>query len=115
MQNQMLRSVIVAEIHRLFDRPGFYQDTLWDGLTYDIRPWKSPRLRVDLPFDFGDGFLGKVDREEDNLGVDAMFGLGEEIGGDECRVGGFVGDNLDPRISQAQSRDSRLEGTYQNL
>ena len=54
---------------------------------------------VDLIFDFCDGFGGEVDREEDNLGVDAVFGLGEEICSDECRVGGSVGDNLDIRVN----------------
>lgn len=76
MQNQMLRSIIVAEIHRLFDRSRLDQDTLRDGLSHDIRPWKSPRLHIDLFLNFGDGFWGKVDREEDDLGVDAMFRLG---------------------------------------
>ena len=102
MQNQMLGSVIVAEIHRFFDRSGFYQDTFRDRLTHDICSRKSPRLRVDLSFDLCDRFRGKIDREEDNLGVDAVFGLGEEIRGDESRVGGLVSDNLDLRVSQTR-------------
>lgn len=54
---------------------------------------------VDLSFDFCDGFRGEVDGEEDNLGVDAVFCLGEEIGSDECWVGGFISDNLDTRVN----------------
>jgi len=107
MQNQMLGSVIVAEIHRFFDRSRLYQDTLRYGLTHDIRSWESPCLCVDLPFNFGDGFGGEVDREEDNLGVDAVFGLGEEIGGDECWVCGFVGNNLDLRVNRVHYNRSK--------
>ena len=100
MQNQMLRGIIVAEIHGLFDRLRLDQNTLRDGLAHDICPWKGPCLYVDLFLDFGDGLGGKVDREEDNLGVDAVFGLGEEIGSDERWVGGFIGNNLDTRVNQ---------------
>ena len=32
--------------------------------------------------------------EEDDLGVGAVFGLWEEICGNECRVGGIIGDDL---------------------
>ena len=95
----MFRSVIIAEIHRFFDRSRLYQDTLRDGLTHYIRPWECPCLCIDLSFNFRDGFGGEVDREEDNLGVDAVFGLGEEVCGNECWVGGFIGNNLNPRVN----------------
>jgi hypothetical protein len=36
---------------------------------------KRPGLCIDLFFDFGDDLGGKVDREEDDLGIDAVFGL----------------------------------------
>ena len=100
MQNQMFRGIIVAEIHSFFDRSRSNQDALRDGLAHDIRSWKNSRLRVHLFFDFGDGFRRKVDREEDDLGVDAVFGLGEEIGSDECWIGGFIGDNLDGCVNR---------------
>ena len=102
MQNQMLRGITVAEIHGLFDRSRLDQDTLRDGLAHDIRPWKGPCLYVDLFLDFGDGLGGKVDREEDNLGVNTVFSLGEEIGSDECWVGSFISDNLHPCVSPDQ-------------
>lgn len=95
----MLRSVIVAEFHRFFDGSRLNQDALRDGLTHDVCPWESPCLCVNLFFDFGNGFGGKVDGEEDDLGVDAVFGLGEEIGRDERWVGGFIGDNLDTCVN----------------
>ena len=94
MQNQMLGSVIVAEIHCFFHRPGLNQDTLRNGLAHDICPWKSPRLRVYLFLDLGNCFGREVDSEEDDLRVDAVFSLGKEIGSDECWVGGFIGDDL---------------------
>jgi len=99
MQNQMLRSVIVAEIHSFLDGSRSNQDTLRDRLTHDICSWESPRLRVDLFFDFSNGLLGKVDGEEDDLGVNAVFGLGEEIGSDERWVSGLISDNLRPCVS----------------
>ena len=99
MQNQVLRSVVVAEFHSFFDGLRSDQDTLRDGLTHDICSWESPRLRVDLFFDFSDGFWWEVDGEEDDLGVNTVFGLGEEIGSDECWVGGLISDNLRPRVS----------------
>ena len=39
----------------------------------------------DLPFDFGEDALGELfrERDEDDLGVSAVFGLREQIGGDE--------------------------------
>ena len=94
MQNQMFRSVIVAEIHSFFDRSRLNQDTLRDGLTHDICSWESPRLCVDLFFDFSDGFRGEVDGEENNLGVNTVLSLGEEIGSDESWVGRFISNNL---------------------
>ena len=99
MQNQMFRSVIIAETHCFFNRSCLNQDALRDGLTHDVCSWKGPSLRVDLFFDLGDGFWGKVDSKEDDLGIDAVFGLGEEIGSDECWVGGFISNNLDVCIS----------------
>jgi len=68
-------------------------------LAHDIYPLKSPGLCIDLFFDLGDGFLGKVDSKEDDLGIDAVFGLGEEISSDECWVGGFISNNLDMCIN----------------
>ena len=94
MQNQVLGSVIVAKIHSFFDRSCLNQDTLRNGLTHDVCPRKSPRLCVDLFFNFGDDFRRNVYSEEDDLGVDAVFGLGKEIGSDECWVGSLIGDNL---------------------
>jgi hypothetical protein len=99
----MLRGVIIAEVHSFFDRSRLNQDTLRDGLTHDICPWEGPRLRVDLFFDPRDSFGGEVDSEEDDLGVNAVFGLGEEIGSDECWVGGFVSDNLHTCVNQNPS------------
>ena len=90
----MLGSVVIAEVHGLLDGSRLDQDALRDGLTHDIRSWESPRLRVDLFLNFGDDFWGEVDGEEDNLRIDAVFGLREEIGSDKCWVGGFVGDDL---------------------
>lgn len=90
----MLGSVIVAEIHCFFGRPGLNQDTLCNGLAHDICPWKSSRLRINLFLDFDNRFWGKVHCEEDDLGVNAMFGLREEIGSDECWIGGFIGNDL---------------------
>lgn len=102
MQNQMLRGVIVAEIHSFFGGSRFNQDTLRDGLTHDICSWESPRLCVDLFFDSSDDFREKVDGKEDDLGVNTVFSLGEEIGSDECWVGSFISDNLHPCVSPDQ-------------
>lgn len=63
-------------------------------------------MRIDLFFDFCNRLGGKVDSEEDNLGIDAMFRLGEKIGSDECWVGGFIGDDL--RVCMRESRLAQM-------
>lgn len=105
----MLRSVIVTEVHCFSHRLGFNQETLRDGLTHDVCSWKSPCLRVQLLFDFGDGFWGKIDREEHDLGVNAVFSLGEEIGSDECWVGSFIGDNLEECVNLGPENDGEQD------
>ena len=45
-------------------------------------------------FDFRDVGGVEVDCDENDLGVDAVLGLGEEVGGDEDGVGGVVSDYL---------------------
>lgn len=67
MQNQMLGSVIIAEVHGFLDGSRLNQDALRDGLTHDICSWEIPRLRVNLFFDFGDGFRREINGEEDDL------------------------------------------------
>lgn len=49
---------------------------------------------VDFGFDGGEGGRGERDGDEDDLGVDAVFGLREEVGGDEGGVAGVVCDDL---------------------
>ncbi len=44
-------------------------------------------MDVDLVLDLGEVGLGEIDGDEDDLGVGAVLGLGEEVGGDENRVG----------------------------
>lgn len=50
---------------------------------------------MDFIFDSLELFFGKVYGNEDYLIIDVVFGLGEEIGGDEGRVGIFIGNNED--------------------
>jgi len=51
-------------------------------------------LDVDLVFYLGELGSRKVNGDEDYLRVGTVFGLGEEIGGDEDGVGALVGNDL---------------------
>lgn len=94
MQNQMLRRILIRELHRLLHRRRLHYNRLRNGLTHDIETGKSTRLGIDFVFDGGEGGRWERDGDEDYLGVNAVFGLREEVGGNERGVAGVVGDDL---------------------
>lgn len=52
-------------------------------------------LFVNFLFDSGNVRFGEVDRNEDDLRVDTMLGLGEEVGGYKGSVGCLVCNDLE--------------------
>ena len=90
----MLRGVVVGEVERLRDAGRLHDDALRDGLAHDVDTRQRTCLRVDLRLNGGDRAVGQADGDEDDLRVDAMLGLGEQIGGDEGRVARFVRNDL---------------------
>lgn len=51
-------------------------------------------LLINFGFDSSKVFRSEIDGEEDDLGVDVVFGLREEVGSDEDGVGSVIGDDL---------------------
>lgn len=90
----MLGRVVVRETHGIRDVPRLYDDALWDALAHDRETRQSARLAVDLVFDLGDCRVWESHRDKHDLRVDAVFGLREQVCGDERGRAGFVSDDL---------------------
>ena len=86
VQNQVLRRIVVRECDRLLDGGGLDDQALGDGLPNNIDAREGSRLLVDLGLDGSDGGVGEGDGDEDDLGVDAVLGLREQVGGYEGGV-----------------------------
>lgn len=91
----MLRRIRIAKLHRLVDAHTLDDEALRDALADDVDAGERKGLRCDFGFDGGEGGGGEGDGEEDDLGVDAVLGLCEEVGGDEGGDAGGVGDYLE--------------------
>lgn len=94
VQNQVLRSILIAKLDSLFQILDLNRDTLLDSLPCNLDTGERPGLSIDFGFDSSKVLRGEIDGEEDDLGVDAVFGLREEVGSDEDGVGSVVGDDL---------------------
>ena len=55
-------------------------------MPHDIYARQCSSLLVHLVFDLSDGGVREVDGDEDDLGVDAVLGLREQVGGYEGGV-----------------------------
>lgn len=94
VQNQVLRRILIAEFDSLFQILGLDGDTLLDSLPRNLDTRKSSGLSVDFGFDSSEVLRGETDGKEDDLGVDAVFSLGEKVGSDEDGVGSVVSNDL---------------------
>lgn len=94
MQNQVLRSILIAEFDSLFHILDLNGDTLLDSFPRNLDTGERSGLSVDFSFDSSEVLRGEIDGEEDDLGVDAVFRLGEKVGSDEDGVGSVVRNDL---------------------
>lgn len=94
VQNQVLRSILIAEFDSFFQIFDLNGDTLLDSFSRNLDTGKRSGLSVDFGFDSSEVLRGEIDGKEDDLGVDAVFSLGEKVGSDEDGVGSVVGNDL---------------------
>lgn len=94
MQDQVLRRVLVGERHGLIQRLGLDDQTLLDGLLDDVNSGQGSCLAIDFDLDFLQERLVEINGDQDDLRIDAVLGLGQQVGSNKDGVGGLVGDDL---------------------
>lgn len=90
----MLGRILVTECHSLFQIRDLDDQALLDGLFGDSDSWQCLCLNINLFLDLGEEFSREIDGDEDDLGIGSVFGLGQEVGSNEYRVGSLVGNDL---------------------
>ena len=95
LDNQMLRSVGIGEVDYLLLVFEDDNTAMLQRLCRNLLAGKTGQLSLD-------GFADRLDqsrlgRNQESLAIHTVLGLREEIGSDELRIGGEVGDNLDLR------------------
>ena len=93
LEDQVFRSVLVAELHGLLDRLDLHGDGVGDRATDNLDARKLHGLTVELVLDSLKVLLVEVDGDQDDLAVNTVLGLGQEIRGNESGVGILVGDD----------------------
>ena len=95
LQDQMLGSVSVAQLHGLLDGLDNKSKRVLDGAADNVDTGKDIGLAVELVFD-GEKFgFGKVNSNENDLRVYTVLGLRKKIRSDKGGVGRLVGNDED--------------------
>lgn len=80
LKDQVFRSVLVAEIHRLLSSLDVDDDGLGDSFPGDLTSRQSAGLDIDLSLDSFQLGRRKRHGDQDDLRVDSMLGLRQKIG-----------------------------------
>ena len=90
LQDQMLRRVLVAQPHRLFNGPDLQRHRMRNRPAHDVHPRQRARLRMHLRLDGLHLCLLKPHGNQHHLRIAAVFRLAEQITRHERRLGALV-------------------------